>query len=115
MLSRRFATSIIGSRAIFTVTPVLMTNRNKNQILDEDDRWLEAMFDDKEKSQEERYANEKQRRLMKNIVSKMRDEHKEEVHTVVTKHKEEAKAETEELKEMIAKLSKKLDDITNKK
>ncbi|KAF8276452.1 hypothetical protein TcBrA4_0131680 [Trypanosoma cruzi] len=76
--------------------------------LDDDDRWLEAEFDEKIRTPEERYAFQRQRELMKSIINKMRNEHDEKLGAAVAKHNEKIDA----IKAQMASLEEKLKEIS---
>ena len=67
----------------------------------EDDRWLEAEFQDPQKTVEERYAHEKQRDLMKKLIGKMREEHDNKIKAV---HEEQQKLREVEVGKLNAQL-----------
>ena len=87
--------------AVPAMTAVASTRRFKADQ-HEDDRWLEAEIDEhtKEMTNEERYAAEKQRELMKKLMGKMRERTTESVAKVEDKHAAEIAA----LKERLAAL-----------
>lgn len=81
----------------------------------EDDRWLEAQFNDAEKTAEERYAFEKQKEIMKKLLVKVREDNDKKTDAKIAEvhnHHTDARAkETAELKASIADLQKKLDKL----
>lgn len=82
------------SGGVTSATPIKSTDPTY-----EDDRWLEAQISqDAEMTQEERYAAEKQRELMRSLLNKVREESE-------AKH-DEHKEEIASLKKKLAKLEK---------
>ena len=94
MLARRlFAMPAVASAVRFSSTQ------------QEDERWLEAEFDEhtKEMTNEERYAAQKQREVMKKMMNKMSVRTQEKVAAVENKHADEIA----QLKARLAALEKK--------
>jgi hypothetical protein len=81
----------------------------------EDDRWLEAQIADITKTPEERYAAEKQKQLLKNMMGKMREEHKDHVASVRLQESATRNEEVSGLKKQLADLQQKIADILAKK
>ncbi|ORC93282.1 uncharacterized protein TM35_000011590 [Trypanosoma theileri] len=79
--------------------------------LDDDDRWLEAEFDEKLRSPEERYAHERQRDLMKKLISKLRDEHTDNLKNAV----DERNKKIEDIKRQMSEMEKKLEHLVKGK
>ncbi|ESL07823.1 hypothetical protein TRSC58_04484 [Trypanosoma rangeli SC58] len=78
--------------------------------LDDDDRWLEAEFDEKNRTPEERYAHERQRELLKSILRKMDEKHHvkhDKLHSRVEDHHEEI----EKIKSQMSALETKLKEL----
>lgn len=82
----------------------------------EDDRWLEAEFQDVEKTVEERYAFEKQKEVMKKMLAKIREEQSSKIEAKIaevhTHHNDARAKETAELKASIQDLQKKLEKLS---
>ncbi len=74
----------------------------------EDDRWLEAVIDEhtKEMTNEERYAAQKQREVLKKMLGRVRDEHHEKVKAVEDKHEKEMAKLNQKLEELFVKVEK---------
>ncbi|CBH15286.1 uncharacterized protein TEOVI_000410500 [Trypanosoma equiperdum] len=87
------------------------TEGHRKINLDDDERWIEAEFDEKLRSPEERYALERQRETMKGLIKKIRNEHKQHMHESVR----ERDAQIDNLKEQIQTMEKKLQQLTNEK
>ena len=100
MLARRFCVP-----AVTASMSAMATRRFKTTTQEEDDRWLEAVFDEhtKEMTNEERYAAQKQRDVMKKMLGKVRSQTEEKVQAVEDKHAKEIK----DLKDRLASLEKK--------
>lgn len=98
MLARRFLAPAAAA--------AMTSRRFKSAKEVEDDRWLEAVLDEhtKEMTNEERYAAQKQKEIMKKILGKARDDAHAKVAAVEDKHAEE-----------IASLKKRLSDLEKKK
>jgi hypothetical protein len=81
----------------------------------EDDRWLEAQFNDAEKTIEERYAADKQKEVLKKMLAKIREENDKKVDAKIAEvnnyHTDARAKETAELKASIADLQKKLEKL----
>lgn len=80
----------------------------------EDDRWLEAELSEKEKTPEERYAADQQKRVLAKMMAKMRQENREHIEAV---KKEEAAKRDEhinDLRDQITALHAKLDGFVKK-
>ncbi|CCD16767.1 hypothetical protein, unlikely [Trypanosoma congolense IL3000] len=87
------------------------TGNTKRKVnLDDDERWLEAEFDEKLRSPEERYAHERQREIMKSLIKKMRNEHKQHVESTLNARD----TQINDLKQQIHAMEKKIQDITQK-
>jgi polyhydroxyalkanoate synthesis regulator phasin len=80
----------------------------------EDDRWLEAQIADASKTPEERYAAEKQKTILKNMMSKMREEHKDHVEAVRLGETAKRNEEVGNLKKQLADLQHKISEILSK-
>ena len=122
MLSRRFVASTLSNTitqsvaavsAAVAVTGARFTGVKSNDPTYEDDRWLEAELSlDKEMTQEERYAAQKQAEIMKKILKKSRDDAQKKVaeHTEVQKQQIDThKDEIADLKKQMAELAAKLE------
>ncbi len=81
----------------------------------EDDRWLEAQISEQFKTPEERYAADKQREMLKNMMGKMREEHKDHVAAVQLKEAAVRNEEVSGLKKQLAELQSKIAEILSKK
>ena len=81
----------------------------------EDDRWLEAQIAEINKTPEERYAAEKQKTLLKNMMGKIREEHKEHVDAVRLQETATRNEEVGSLKKQLAELQSKISQIISKK
>ncbi|KAH9598740.1 hypothetical protein LSM04_000693 [Trypanosoma melophagium] len=79
--------------------------------LDDDDRWLEAEFDEKLRSPEERYAYERQRELMKSLMAKLRTEHTDNLKSAVDERNEKI----EDIKRQMAEMEKRLEEMVREK
>ncbi|KEG15642.1 hypothetical protein DQ04_00011090 [Trypanosoma grayi] len=79
--------------------------------LDDDDRWIEAEFDEKLRTPEERYAHERQREIMKSLIKKVRVDHHEKLKSAV----DERNQKIDSIKDQIAEMEKKLQDLTKAK
>jgi hypothetical protein len=98
MLARRLPTVFAS-----TVSTAAVSRRFASGKKDEDDdRWLEAVFDQhtKEMTNEERYAAKKQKEIMRSMMGKLRDEHQQEVKKVESKHTEEISSLKKRLSEL---------------
>ncbi|RNF05552.1 uncharacterized protein Tco025E_07758 [Trypanosoma conorhini] len=88
-----------------------MGEKKRQVNLDDDDRWLEAEFDEKIRTPEERYAYERQRELIKSILRQMDDGKGEKLQSKVDEHHEKI----EEIKSQMAALEDKLRELGNEK
>ncbi len=80
----------------------------------EDDTWLEAQMDQqaKEMTQEERYAAEKQRQVLKGMMGRMRSEVDKKVSIAKEEAKKEQQSDIEYLKQQVEFLKQ---ELTKKK
>ena len=96
MLARRFCAPAAAAVGAFAV------RRNNSSQEHEDDRWLEAEINEhtKQMSNEERYALEKQRKVLAKMMGKVRGDAHDKVKQVEDKHA----AEIADLKARLASL-----------
>ncbi|RNE98577.1 hypothetical protein TraAM80_08679 [Trypanosoma rangeli] len=89
-------------------------DKKRKVNLDDDDRWLEAEFDEKNRTPEERYAHERQRELLKSILRKVDEKHHakhNKLHSKVEDHHEEI----EKIKSQMNALEMKLKELSQDK
>jgi hypothetical protein len=104
--SRMFASAVVctSTRMVKSTDPT-----------HEDDRWLEAQIAEHNKTPEERYAADKQRAVLKNMMAKMREENQDHVASVRLQETAARNEEVGGLKKQLADLQTKIADILAKK
>ena len=102
MLARRLCVRAFAAPVATVASRRLSSTKTESH---DDDRWLEAVFDEhtKEMTNEERYAAQKEREVLKKMMGKMRSHADEKVKVVEAKHADEIA----DLKKRLAQLEKK--------